>query len=106
MPDLTPLVRITPDEFKKRFKNSPIWRATRDGFIRNVVVALGNSGRIEAVPPLEEAFQDASPLVRAHAAWALGRIAKDYTAPILESARLKETHPAVLEEINLALEIL
>jgi len=106
MPDLTQLVRIAPDEFKKRFKNSPIWRATRDGFIRNVVVALGNSGRIEALPPLEEAFQDASPLVRAHAAWALGRIAKDYTAPILESARLKETHPAVLEEINLALEIL
>ena len=106
MPDLTPLVRITPDEFKKRFKSSPIWRATRDGFIRNVVVALGNSGGVEAVPALEDAFQDTSPLVRAHAAWALGRIAKEYTTPILESARLKETHPAVLEEINLALEIL
>lgn len=105
MPDLTPLVRITPDEFKKRFKSSPIWRATRDGFIRNVVVALGNSGGVEAVPHLEVAFQDTSPLVRAHSAWALGRIAKEYTTPILESARLRETHPAVLEEIDLALEM-
>jgi epoxyqueuosine reductase len=106
MPDLTPLVRITPDEFRKRFKDSPIWRATRDGFIRNVVVALGNSGEVEAVPALEEALQDTSPLVRAHAAWALGRIAKKYTTPILESARLKESHPGVLEEINLALGVL
>jgi epoxyqueuosine reductase len=103
MPDLAPLVRISSDEFKKRFENSPIQRATRDGFVRNVTVALGNSGSSEAVPPLEEALRDASPLVRSHAAWALGRIADKRTARILESARAKEQHPAVFEEIEFAL---
>ncbi|MBN1569918.1 MAG: tRNA epoxyqueuosine(34) reductase QueG [Acidobacteria bacterium] len=103
MPDLAPLVRITPVEFKRRFRHSPIWRATRDGFVRNVVVALGNSGRIEAVSPLQEALQDPSPLVRSHAAWALGRIAIEVTAPVLDAARSKEEDPAVLEEIQVAL---
>jgi epoxyqueuosine reductase len=75
MPELLSLVRITPPEFKRRFENSPVLRATRDGFVRNVVVALGNSGSNEAVPALKEALQDPSPLVRIHAEWALERIA-------------------------------
>jgi epoxyqueuosine reductase len=103
MPELAPLVCLSPDEFKKRFRNSPILRATRDGFIRNVAVALGNSGISEAVPALEKAVQDASPLVRAHAAWALGQIANEQALKILESIRALEQHPAVLEEINLVL---
>ena len=74
MPDLLALVRITPDEFKLRFKNSPVLRATRDGFVRNVVIALGNSGRREAIPALSGALQDSSPLVRSHAEWALERL--------------------------------
>jgi len=74
MPDLVPLVHMTAQEFKSRFKGSPILRATRDGFVRNVVVALGNSGKREAIPVLSEALQDSSPLVRSHAEWALKRI--------------------------------
>ena len=103
MPDLAPLVRISADEFMKRFENSPIRRATRDGFVRNVAVALGNCGSSDAVPALEEALRDASPLVRSHAAWALGRFAGGRTARILESASAKEQHPAVRDEIDLAL---
>jgi epoxyqueuosine reductase len=103
MPDLAPLSHISVDEFVERFGNSPIRRATRDGFVRNVVVALGNSGGSDAVPALEGALRDASPLVRSHAAWALGRIADGRSLRILESARAKEEHPAVLEEIELAL---
>ncbi len=104
MPDLKPMVHITPEEFRDRFRNSAILRATRDGFVRNVVVALGNSGTDEAVPALEEALRDASPLVRAHAAWALGQIATTYARGILESARARESDAAVLEEIVAALE--
>jgi epoxyqueuosine reductase len=99
-PELAPLVRLSPEEFKRRYKNSPILRATRDGFVRNVAVALGNSGCSEAVPALEKAVQDASPLVRSHAAWALGRIANEQARQMLESIRAKEQHPAVLEEIR------
>jgi epoxyqueuosine reductase len=72
--ELSPLVQLTRDDFAARFRNSPIYRATRDGFVRNVVVALGNSRSREAVPALESALQDQSPLVRSHAAWALENI--------------------------------
>jgi epoxyqueuosine reductase len=90
---------MSMEEFSRRFKKSPIYQTTRDGFVRNVVVALGNSGSGAAVPALQKGLQDASPLVRAHAAWALGRIADERVREILESARAKETHPMVLEEI-------
>jgi epoxyqueuosine reductase len=75
--DLAALARITAGEFKERFKNSPILRAKRDGFVRNVVVALGNSGSREAIPALEKALQDPSPLVRSHAEWAMSRITRE-----------------------------
>jgi epoxyqueuosine reductase len=74
LPDLLSLVHITPSEFRQRFAHSPILRATRDGFIRNVVVALGNCGRREAIPALQETLQDSSELVREHAGWALGNL--------------------------------
>jgi epoxyqueuosine reductase len=77
MPDLLSLVHITPGEFKKRFENSPVLRATRDGFVRNVVVALGNSRKKEAFPALKKALQDSSPLVCTHAEWALKQIMND-----------------------------
>jgi epoxyqueuosine reductase len=104
LPDLVPLVRISAREFKNRFENSPILRAARDGFVRNVVIALGNSGKEDAVPAIEEAFCDASPLVRAHAAWALGQFATAHSFRILASAVNNETDASVREEIIIALE--
>jgi epoxyqueuosine reductase len=104
MPDLIPLVRLSPEEFKNRFENSPILRVARDGFVRNVVIALGNSGNEEAIPGLEEALWDASPLVRSHAAWALGQIATKYSIRILASALINETNAFVRSEIAAALE--
>jgi epoxyqueuosine reductase len=73
-PSLLPLLRITKEEFESRFARSPILRATRDGFVRNVAVALGNSGAVEAVPALQDALKDTSLLVREHAEWALSQI--------------------------------
>ncbi len=74
LPDLIPLVQMTEEQFKRKFQGSPIWRAKRDGLVRNAAVALGNSGSREAIPALEQALRDASPAVRAHAEWALNRI--------------------------------
>jgi epoxyqueuosine reductase len=73
-PDLIPLLALTEQEFRRRFRGSPILRAKRRGFLRNVAVALGNIGNAEAVPALVRALDDEEPLVRGHAAWALGRI--------------------------------
>ncbi len=73
-PDLIPLLALTEQEFRRHFRGSPILRAKRRGFLRNVAVALGNVGNAEAVPALTGALDDEEPLVRGHAAWALGRI--------------------------------
>ncbi len=74
-PQLIPLLSMTETEFRQRFRGSPILRAKRKGFLRNVAVALGNLKSLEAVPALIAALDDAEPLVRGHAAWALGEIA-------------------------------
>ena len=104
MPELTALAALTPAGFEQRFRNSAIWRARRDGFVRNVVVALGNSHSPSAIPALDGALHDASALVRAHAAWALEQIAHAGARAALQKAAAQETDPAVIEEIALAME--
>jgi epoxyqueuosine reductase len=74
--DLKNELSISPAEFNRKYKNSPIRRAKRRGLLRNVAVALGNSGDRRAVPILEEALRDPEPLVREHAGWAKDRIQK------------------------------
>jgi epoxyqueuosine reductase len=104
MPELMPLVQITPHDFNDRFESSAIRRVTRDCFVRNVVVALGNSGNAEVVPALQEALRDGSPLIRSHAAWALGQIGTVRARRTLEQAQAGEDNGFVLEEISAALE--
>ena len=99
-PALVSLARITPEEFERRYGNSPVRRATRDGFVRNVLIALGNSGKPEAVPVVGEALSDASPLVRATAVWALGQVSPEQARRGLSGMRRSESDPLVLEEIN------
>jgi epoxyqueuosine reductase len=73
-PDLTTELSLTPQEFNKKFKNNPVKRAKRRGYLRNIAVALGNAGDPAAIPALEKALDDIEPLVRDHAQWALDRI--------------------------------
>ena len=73
-PALLPLLELDDDAFRERFRNSPVKRAKRIGLQRNVCVALGNIGDRSAVPSLARSLTRAEPLVRSHAAWALGRI--------------------------------
>jgi len=68
--------------------------------VRNVLIALGNSGKPEAVPVVGEALSDASPLVRATAAWALGQVSPEQARRVLSGMRRNESDPLVLEEIN------
>ena len=75
-PYLMELMGMTEEEFGERFSGSPVKRAKRRGFLRNVAVALGNWGSVQAVPVLARAVEDDEALVRGHAAWALGRILK------------------------------
>ena len=61
-------------EFRIMFRNSPIKRIKRRGFLRNVCVALGNVGNLNDLPALEHAVVDSEPLIAEHARWAIGRI--------------------------------
>ncbi|MBI4365702.1 MAG: tRNA epoxyqueuosine(34) reductase QueG [Deltaproteobacteria bacterium] len=70
-PVLIELMAMTEDEFHRRFAGSPIRRIKRRRFLRNVAVALGNSKDPRAIPVLRRACNDAEPLIREHAAWAL-----------------------------------
>jgi epoxyqueuosine reductase len=103
-PELIPLLRMTDAEFKVGFRGSPILRAKRRGFLRNVCVALGNLGFDDAVPALAQALAgDPDALVRAHAAWALGRIGGARAEQALDETSGRETEPAVRQEIAMAL---
>jgi epoxyqueuosine reductase len=65
---------LTDTEFRALFKNSPIKRIKRRGFLRNVCVALGNVGHPSDLPALERAAADPEPLIAEHAAWAIQQI--------------------------------
>ena len=61
-------------EFRALFKNSPIKRIKRRGFLRNVCIALGNVGDVSDIPALERAAADQEPLIAEHAEWAIHQI--------------------------------
>jgi epoxyqueuosine reductase len=94
---------MSQDEFSRRFKGSPIKRAKRRSLLRNVAVALGNWGSPDAVPALAVALNDDEPLVRGHAAWALGRVGTPGAVQALSSRVEVEADSWVREEISLAL---
>lgn len=119
LPDLVRELSLTPQEFNRKFKGSPVKRAKRRGYLRNVATALGNalreaseeqaSAAKRAAAALRQTMrEDPEPLVRAHAAWALGQA---LAQPFLQAAaRLAlaeamdtETDPDVLVEIQAAL---
>ncbi|MGA2476489.1 MAG: tRNA epoxyqueuosine(34) reductase QueG [Terriglobia bacterium] len=73
-PPLDALALISEDDFRRIFAHSPIKRVKYRAWLRNLCVAMGNSGDERFVPWLEQAAQHSDPTVREHAAWALGRL--------------------------------
>lgn len=71
LPVISKDLLMTSAEFNQRFKRSPIKRAKRRGYLRNLAVAVGNNGNREDVSVLESASQDNEPLAQEHAKWAL-----------------------------------
>ena len=102
-PTLLSLINMTQEQFSKRFKNSPIKRAKRRGFLRNVAVALGNWKNRAAVPALKKALNDDEPLVRGHAAWALGQVGGKAAGKALLARLDVEVDTEVITEIKDAL---
>jgi len=74
MPPLAELAALDEDTFRQRFAGTAIKRTGRDRFVRNVMIALGNSGDPDLLPVVEARLEDGSALVRAMAVWALARL--------------------------------
>jgi len=73
-PDLAGLADLDDEAFRERFRQSPVKRTRRRGLLRNVAVALGNSGDPAHLPILDRLARDEDPVVREHAEWARGRL--------------------------------
>ncbi len=97
---LIELIKLDDEGFRQRFRHSPIKRIKRRGFLRNVAVALGNSGNLDAVAPLIEVLGDPEPLIRAHAVWALGELLQEKAPTVLWESLARESDEMVLTEIR------
>lgn len=98
-PELRELVRLDDAGFRIRFAKSPIKRTGRNRFLRNVLIAIGNSGDRSLASEAERLLDDPSPLVRGAAVWALSRlIAKHEFAQLKTTRAPKEGDPEVMEE--------
>jgi epoxyqueuosine reductase len=73
-PPLERLAEVTEDEFRDMFRGTPVTRARYTGFLRNVAVAMGNSGEVRFRTPLQKLVASHDALVAEHAAWALNRL--------------------------------
>ena len=98
-PKLADLSRLDDRAFRALFSGSNIKRTGRDRFVRNVMIAIGNSGDRSLIAPAKERLDDVSPLVRAMAVWALGRLmTKSEFSALWEQIRANEQDPSVREE--------
>ncbi len=103
-PRLLDMLALDETTFRQRYRKTPLMRPKRRGILRNVCVAIGNWGDPVAVPHLERALQhDPEPLVRGHAAWALGRIGTREARGVLREAWRREDETYVRDEIDRAL---
>ncbi len=74
--DLTALLAVSEDEYRTRFRDSPMKRPGRSGLRRNAALAMGNRGEAAYIPALERAQACGDPVVRSHASWSLERLKK------------------------------
>ena len=102
-PDLLPILEMDQETFSKKYRNSPIKRAKLSGLQRNACIALGNNGDPRAIQALTNVLLGSEPLVRSHAAWALGQIGGSEAVAALQMALNSETESHVTQEIEDAL---
>ncbi|MDE0826598.1 MAG: tRNA epoxyqueuosine(34) reductase QueG [Akkermansiaceae bacterium] len=73
---LRDFLSLTVEEFRTLFAKSPIKRIKRERFLRNVCVALGNTGSTADLPALQQSAVDPDPLISEHASWAIAQISE------------------------------
>ncbi len=102
--NLASLVDLGDREFKTEYGMTPLARPRRQGLVRNALIVAGNTGEERALDAAAGRLADPDPVVRATAAWALGRAGGGGRRKALERARLSESDPEVRAEIEAAIE--
>lgn len=102
-PRLADVLGLDDEAFSARYAGSALMRAGRDRLVRNACIAAGNSRAASLAPMLRARLNDHSPLVRAHAGWALGRLAAHEPTPIRD-AWARETDPEAREDLRQSLD--
>ena len=106
---LAPLFEMDDDEFRRRFRQTPLWRARRRGLLRNAALVLGNRPVAAALPALVRGLHDPEPLVRGACTWALGQFLRgqvetDGARAALLTRQGDEVDEKVRDEISVALQ--
>jgi epoxyqueuosine reductase len=102
-PKLADLARLDDDAFRSLFAKTAVKRTGRERFVRNALIAIGNSDDAKLAPEAERLIDDASPLVRGAAVWALSRLDPERLAIVARRRRAAETDANVADEWTAAL---
>ena len=101
--DARQLFYLDDEQFRARFRKTPLWRAKRRGLVRNAAIVLGNQPDIENLPALACGLHDQEPLIRGAAAWAIGQHRHSQATFELLKRLEVEQDPYVIEECRDAL---
>jgi epoxyqueuosine reductase len=104
MARLQDFLQLDPATYRQGLRDSPLKRPRRSGLLRNAAVVAGNQGDPSLIPALRRLLEEPEPKVRAHAAWALGRIGGAKAGEALAEAERAEQDAGVRAEILSALE--
>ena len=102
-PALDHLLALTPAGFEAEYAGSALARAGRDQLVRNACLAAANGAQVQLAPLVAVLLDDPSPIVRGHAAWALGRLLGSAGEAPLRQRLTREPDPAVRQELLAAL---
>ena len=98
--ELLALFDLSDDEFRSRFRKTPLWRPRRRGILRNAAIVLGNQGNPQAIPSLIKGLHDEEPLVRGACGWALHQFSTPHAKTAIAERLLVESDPAVIAELK------
>jgi epoxyqueuosine reductase len=82
--------------FRQFFAATPVKRTGRDRFVRNVLIAIGNSGDVALVEKAQALLDDPAPIVRGAAVWALSRLLSPPTFEALRKTHLAQENDATV----------
>lgn len=91
-PELETLANLSPEAFRETFRSSPIKRTKRRGLLRNVAVAMGNSGDPKFFPVLNDLVEREEPLVAEHARWAMEKITPELETVLYPKFAQQQEH--------------